>query len=411
VLVATVGRMQRQFSDDGFEFDRLILLGGASRGLSDVGEVLAALDRVTDGDHDSWIDAFSTTGRRLSEQADASERQGSPVSARSARLRASNYFASAATHAVALGDDERVHQLWERHRSLWDAAVAAFDTPADQVEIAYEDTTLPGYFFRPAGADLTRRPTVVLNNGSDGPVCDMWSAGAAAAVERGWNALVFDGPGQGAALYRQQLHFRADWEAVITPVLDHLVARDDVDPQRIALIGISQGGYWVPRAAAHEARLAACVADPGVVRVGDSWRSHLPDVMLQLLDQGDQEDFDAFMEAGLADEPAALAELRWRMAPYGTTSYFEAYRAAQAMELNAQDMAAIGCPLLVTAPDHEQFWPGQSQELHDGVRGAELVAFTEAEGGAWHCEPVARALRDERVFDWLAAKFSAVAGG
>jgi hypothetical protein len=44
------------------------------------------------------------------------------------------------------------------------------------------------------------------------------------------------------------------------------------------------------------------------------------------------------------------------------------------------------------------------------VAGAELVAFTEAEGGAWHCEPVAQALRTERVFDWLAAQFAAVAG-
>jgi hypothetical protein len=406
--------MQRQFDDDGFEFDRLCLLGGASRGLTDVGEVLAALDHVSDGDHGSWIDAFSSAGQRLADQADTSEQQGSAVSARSARLRASSYFASAATHAVALGDDDRVHQLWEHHRSLWDAAAAAFDTPAEQVEIAYEGTTLPGYFFRPSDPDGTRRPTVVLNNGSDGPVCDMWSAGAAAALERGWNALVFDGPGQGAALYRQHLYFRADWEAVITPVVDHLLARDDVDPHRIALIGISQGGYWAPRAVAHERRIAACVADPGVVRVGDSWRSHLPDVMLQLLDQGDQANFDAFMEAGLKDEPASLAELRWRMAPYGTTSYFEAYRAAQAMELTAQDMAAIGCPLLVTAPEHEQFWPGQSQELHDGVSGAELVEFTEAEGGSWHCEPVARALRDERVFDWLTARFAAVdaaAGG
>lgn len=401
--------MQRQFDDDGFEFDRLGLLGGASRGLTDVGEVLAALDGVTNGDHGSWIDAFSALGSRLADQADASASRGHVVSARSARLRASSYFASAATHAVSTGDDDRVHQLWERHRDLWDAAVAAFDTSVEQVQIAYEDTTLPGYFFSAAGADGSARPTVVVNNGSDGPVCDMWSAGVAAAVERGWNALTFDGPGQGAALYRQGLYFRADWEAVITPVVDHLLARSDVDPAKVALIGISQAGYWAPRAVAHEHRIAACVADPGVVRVGDSWRSHLPDVMLQLLDQGDTADFDAFMEAGLKDEPASLAELRWRMAPYGTTSYYEAYVAAEAMQLTADDMSAITCPLLITAPDHEQFWPGQSQELHDGVTGSTLVAFTEAEGASWHCEPAGRLLRDERVFDWLSDLFDPAA--
>jgi hypothetical protein len=85
-----------------------------------------------------------------------------------------------------------------------------------------------------------------LNNGSDGPVTDMVKYGAAAAVERGWNALTFDGPGQNAALHRQKLYFRPDWEAVITPVVDWLTTRTDVDADAIVLHGVSQAGYWVP---------------------------------------------------------------------------------------------------------------------------------------------------------------------
>ncbi len=37
------------------------------------------------------------------------------------------------------------------------------------------------------------------------------------------------------------------------------------------------------------------------------------------------------------------------------------------------------------------------------------MAFTEAEGAAWHCEPAARALRDERISDWLAEVFDTAA--
>ena len=116
----------------------------------------------------------------------------------------------------------------------------------------------------------------------------------------------------------------------------------------------------MPRAVAFEHRIAAAVADPGVVRVGDSWRAPLPEVMTQLLDQGDKADFDAFMEAGLKDEPAQLAALKWRMAPYGTDSFYDAYVAAQRMHLDEATLARITCPLLVASPDHEQFWPGQS---------------------------------------------------
>ena len=58
--------------------------------------------------------------------------------------------------------------------------------------------------------------------------------------------------------------FRPDWEAVLTPVVDTLVARGDVDPGALVAYGISQAGYWLPRALAFEHRFVAAVADPGV---------------------------------------------------------------------------------------------------------------------------------------------------
>jgi hypothetical protein len=65
-------------------------------------------------------------------------------------------------------------------------------------------------------------------------------------------------------------------------------------------------------------------------------------------------------------------------------------------------IAQITTPVLVTNPDHEQFWPGQSQELFDKLTGKKaIVAFTEAEGADSHCEPAASGIRGERIFDWL----------
>jgi hypothetical protein len=398
--------MRRAYDDDGFEFDRLNLLGAAYRGLTDVGEVLVTLDAIPNGDQEAWVTQFAALAGRLRGQADASLAAGHRVSARSAYLRASSYYATASAASPGTSDPDRYHSLWEAHRDAWDAAVPLFDPPIEPVEIPYEGTTLAGYFFHarsPHGrvADSSPKPTIILNNGSDGAVTDMVAFGAAAAVERGWNAVTFDGPGQNAALHRQHLYFRADWEAVITPVVDWLLTRPEVDGSKLVLHGVSQAGYWVPRALAFEHRIAAGVADPGVVRVGDSWLAQLPDIMEELLDQGDKADFDTFMQEGLKDEPDKLAVLRWRMAPYGTDSFYDAYVAARAMQLDAATMAAISCPLLITDPDHEQFWPGQSVELHAAVPGSTLVRFTEAEGADWHCEPAAKGLRDERVFDWL----------
>jgi cephalosporin-C deacetylase-like acetyl esterase len=133
---------------------------------------------------------------------------------------------------------------------------------------------------------------LILVNGSDGSLLDMWLWGGAGALARGYDCLTFDGPGQGYALWKQKLYFRPDWEKVISPVVDYALSRGEVDPKRLAIQGISQGGYWVPRAVAFEKRIAAAIADPGVVDVSTSWTASLPKPMIELLKAGRKEQFD-----------------------------------------------------------------------------------------------------------------------
>lgn len=126
-----------------------------------------------------------------------------------------------------------------------DRAIAHFTTPVDVVEIPFEDLTLPGYHFRVAD-DGRRRPTVILCNGYDGTVEELYFFNARAALDRGFDVLAFDGPGQGSVLVEQGVHLRPDWENVVAPVVDWLLERPTVDPDRIALIGLSLGGYLAP---------------------------------------------------------------------------------------------------------------------------------------------------------------------
>lgn len=391
--------MLRFYEDEGMHFAVLISLGSAYANLTDVGETLATIERIPDGDGEAWVTEWTRTADQVLGLAEESLRGGHRVSARSRLLRASTYYDHASAMSPGSSDPSRYTSLWEKHRDCWDRAVELFDTPVERVEIPYEDTTLAGYFFKPDTSDAPR-PTVILNNGSDGPVSSQWSQGGRAAVMRGWNAITFDGPGEGAALHRQGLYFRHDWEHVVTPVVDHLVARADVDPSRIALQGISQGGYWAPRAAAFEHRLAALVADPGVMRVASSWEMHLPADMVQLLDDGNKADFDAVM--AMDPDQGRQRMLAWRIAPYGVTSIFDAYVAARRQTLDAATVAQIRCPTLVLDPEHEQFWPGQSQQFFDALQcEKQLVRFTAADGADWHCEPAAQSRRDECVFDFL----------
>jgi hypothetical protein len=154
-------------------------------------------------------------------------------------------------------------------------ACELMDTPVESVEIPFEGSSLPGYFFRPAG-DSRPRATVLLTGGYDGTCEELYFFNGAAALARGCNVLAFDGPGQGAALLQRRLVMRPDWDRVITPVVDYLVARPDVDPDRIALIGLILGAHLAPRAAGGEHRLAALIADCGTFDLQASFLDRLP---------------------------------------------------------------------------------------------------------------------------------------
>jgi dienelactone hydrolase len=390
------------FQDSTFNYNFLILLGSAYYGLAEVGTCLALADQIKDGDAASAVQALTAAGDRLAGIGDAAAAAGRTASARAAYLQASSYTFIATYFVDRMGAPERFAPAWRRQQALWDQGAALFDPPVEQVAIPYQDTTLPGYFFRVDDSGA-RRPLLILNNGSDGGPQVAWSMAAAPALDRGYNCLTFYGPGQGLALIDQGLFFRPDWERVITPVVDYALTRPEVDPARLGLMGISQAGYWVPRAVAFERRIAAAVADPGVWDVSTSWTAALPPPMLQLLATGQKDAFDQAIKEGLASSPVAAATLAFRMRPFGVGSPYDAYTAVKQYTL-ADVAGQIACPVLITDPEGEQFWPGQSQQLYQALPGPKaLVPFTRAEGADLHCEPKAPGLRAQRIFDWLDA--------
>ena len=398
--------MRPFFKDEGFNFQTEVALGATYHRAADVGEVLATVERIRNGHAQSWVDEWSATAGRLAGEATVNAAAGRSLSAAWQFLRVSLYYSLAGYSADGTGDSSLFARLWEQHRAAWDRFVDLAGLQIDRIEIPYEGTTLPGYFFRSGPAGEPRR-TLIYNNGSDGPVTGAWVQGIADALERGWNAVTFDGPGQNAALIRQQLTFRPDWEKVITPVVDYLLTRPDVDGSKIALLGVSQAGYWVTRSVAFEHRIAAAVVDPGVTNVSTTMFGQIPHFLVKLIDAGEREKFDKDMDLALRFSASTRSMMTFRMRPYGVTSPYEFFTAARDYALTDETIGQITCPVLITDPDHEQFWPGQSGELYDKLSADKtLIRFTEEEGADGHCEPAGNAIRGERVFDWLGQHIS-----
>ena len=384
----------------GFDFEIRTVIGHSVAGAAEPGEVLAAVAGVQPDDYQGYFAAWSSLAERVKEIGDTASMASHRDSAAEAYLRAANYFSVAVNAISSLGDDSQLLPTFQNQQAAWDAFTAHTSVTIDSVAIPYENSTLPGWFFH-APDTATKAPTLVAVNGSDGSLAALWATTISPALERGYNVLAFDGPGQQSQLFEQHTYFRPDWEAVLTPVYDFLAGMDSVDASRIAVHGISQAGYWVARAIAFEHRFAAAITDPGVVDVSTSWISQLPPPLLGLLDSGQTAEFDTYMAEGLKGSPVTAYTWNFRARPYGTPGYAETINSVK--KYTAADVAGqITTPLLVLSPEDEQFWPGQAQQLASLTsKVSTLVVFTAAEGANYHCQPLARTLTAQRTFDWL----------
>jgi hypothetical protein len=234
------------FPTDPFNYNTQLALGGIYSGCGDLGEMLATTTRIVEGDADSWCDSWTAIAERVAAIADDCAAAGHPVSARAAYLRASAYYALALSAVDGTRDPSaRLLPIFREHRRCFEGYVVRLDPPGQPVQIPYQDITMTGYLFRP-DASGRPRPTLILNNGSDACLTTLYPPLGAGGVARGYNVLVFDGPGQQSMLFERGVPFRYDWEHVITPVVDYLLTRPDVDPTRLALWGAARAAIGRP---------------------------------------------------------------------------------------------------------------------------------------------------------------------
>lgn len=413
ILADNAGTDALLFKDDPeFWFEISRLFGAAEYGGAEFGEVIAIAKNIKSGDYDSWYDAHSAFADRLADEAESQLRKGHKISARDNYLRASSYYRSAEFFLHANPNDPRMKRAFERTTACYRQAAALFTPAIEAVEIPYEGTTLPGYF-HPAGPSDVARKTLILNNGFDGSPEEMHWMGARAAVERGFNVLVFDGPGQFASVHRQGLHFRGDWEKVVTPVVDYLLTREDVDRKRIALHGESLGGYLAPRAAAFEHRLAACIADDGVYDYGIAQLSGIPaekrEAVVAALFAPSAPQLDAMLENAMKTSSVARWAFTHGMYAFGVDTPRAYLAATQAFHMRDGVAEQIKCPTLICDAEKDLFFQGQAQQLSDHLTCPKtFMMFTDAEGAGAHCEAGASRLAYARMYDWLDETLSAV---
>jgi pimeloyl-ACP methyl ester carboxylesterase len=391
------------FSDDPqFWYETQRALGHAAYGGADTGEVLVTAQRITAGDYDSWHDEWLALADRIAREAEAALKAGHPISGRDGMLRASNYYRAAEFFLHGDPDDPRIKTSYERSVACFQEAAARLTPPAEPVLVPFEGGVLHGYFY---DAGPGTRPAVIMHNGFDGSAEEMHFFGAAAAAERGYHVLTFDGPGQPAARHGAGLVFRPDWENVVAPVLDWVLARPGVDPATVSLLGISMGGILAARAAAFEHRLAACMAVDGLYDLGVIATTGLPGDREQaerILRADSAPEADAAMAAQMAANPTMRWAITHGMYVMGASTPRQFAASYLDYSLAGGIAEKIRCPTLICEAEEDIFFQGQPEAVYDHLTCPQtLMRFTSAEGAGAHCHSGALRLAFGRIYDWL----------
>ena len=141
---------------------------------------------------------------------------------------------------------------------LFDRAAPHFSRPGERIEIPLEGVAIPGYLRVPGPArDAGPVPCCVLIGGLESTKEESHLF-ENLCLTRGMATFAFDGPGQGELFFDVKLG--PDFERYTSAVVDHLVDRDEIDADRIGVLGRSLGGHYAPRSAAADHRFAACCA-------------------------------------------------------------------------------------------------------------------------------------------------------
>ncbi len=226
----------------------------------------------------------------------------------------------------------------------------------------------------------------------------------AAARARGYSVLTFEGPGQGSVLREQGLPLTPEWEKPTSAVLDAFLAAR-ARPEKIAMVGLSLGGYLAARAAAFDDRIDAVVSYDVFF-----------DGALGSRGAASRRSAFALRDVGLGRAVDLLAAVRGHFDPGSAWALsngrwtFQKSKALDVADAVAQYSlggvaARIHQDVLILAGDQDQFIPVEQVAEYEralvNARSVTTKIYDAPSGGSEHSQLGASTLWQADLFDWL----------
>ncbi len=388
------------FSDEEMDFQLLRQMGSSSFGAASVGECLSLVNRIKDGDPKSWVEEYTKLAQWQQKDAHKRASKGHTTSARDQFFKACNSFRAAEYYTSC--HDPNHQKLGMQARNCFRDAMDNLWHTFEEHLLTYKSIDLPVYFMSPSPHEQKRK-TLLIVSGYDGTLEEEYFMRGYAALERVYNVVLFAGPGQMDVFrFYSGTQFEPDFENPTKTVIDFIQDRPEVDIDKLALMGISLGGYFATRAAAHEPRIKALIANSPIINLHDYLAAFAG------FDPAEAPDDQNFTLEDLPEIPEDImtAEEKSRsenlIIRFGQPTFKDTFIYLKEFVVG-DAISNIKCPCLTLVGSGESGEPEkQYNEFIDKVSGTVTKhQFTELEGADTHCQVGNPSYSAAVALDWL----------
>jgi len=360
-----------------------------------MGEILETASKIRYTSELSWYAEWVKTAENAAQEGEKYFNLKQYASAGEAFMRASRYYLAAEVFLHTNPNSELILQTYETAVNYFMKANKLLGYKVEEIKIPYKTGYIRGYYYSSGKV----APVLIIHQGYDAPI-EASKFLAEEAVKKGYNCFLADLPGQGLSIRKYGLPFQYNWEEPVGKVIDYLESRKDVDTNRIGLMGISMGGGFAMRAAAHEKRIKAVILDPGYYNIYKIVSDKLNSTLLNLYEE-DPEEFNKKIEEALDYDVGIRWGIKHGMWVFGAQTPEEFVKKLKTFDYY-NDIGKIKANTLILDGEDESYGKGQAKELYNLLKSEKTyIFFPSSSGASYHCQTGNPAILVAELFGWL----------
>ena len=371
-----------------FDFETRRLMWYCPHGGSDFAEVFTTSEKIKERDYESWYTEWKSVGELLTSRFYTSD-----ISKGKAFLRASRYYQAAEFFLQPA--DPRKLEVYNNSVEYFYRGLGLLQIPYQMKNIEFKEVTLRTLLFR---TTKKCKGTLLICSGFDGLLEELYFTNVKAALDEGYNCILFEGPGQSHVIRYQHKAFIPNWDTVVSQVVD--AYKDEIVSPKIG-IGLSLGGLLMARTS----NLNPQVLDKVVLfnyfpSLLDSFKTNIPKFLHRYLETG----FPMAIEKIISFYIKKVPFLNWQIENakwvFGKSSLNELIRYCREFE-----ELPVKNPVLICVSKKDNYYDSSLgiEYYHSlSIKEKRLVLFDkEKYFSELHCQNGASFVTNDLIFEWL----------